>query len=181
MHEDWQESEGTRGHKYWGMGSEARKMVADHMKAKGGALRDRKTCLNLRLDNGRRHGVYVSMSTLSTPNCVVYLCMFGFVCVGSNQRFRAGKPYRFSPKDLRISLLTMFLTSMYHLLLLWTYSDLHCINVLYVLCSSVTNWHVRCEYHVLTRHELSTKPVLIEKDAGSKTRNTAACKQFERA
>jgi len=52
---------------------------------------------------------------------------------------------------------------------------------LYVLCSSVTNWHVRCEYHVLTWHELSTKLVLIEKDAGSKTRNTAACKQFERA
>jgi hypothetical protein len=29
-------------------------MVADRVKAKGGALRDRKT---LRLDNGRRHGV----------------------------------------------------------------------------------------------------------------------------
>ena len=78
MHEDWQDSEGTRGHKYWGMGSEARKMVADHVKAKGGALRDRKTCLNLRLDNGRRHGVYVSMST---PNCVVCMCMF---CVCNN-------------------------------------------------------------------------------------------------
>jgi hypothetical protein len=48
-------------------------MVADRVKAKGGALRDRKT---LRLDNGRRHGVYVSMSTLSTPNCVVCMCMF---------------------------------------------------------------------------------------------------------
>ena len=52
-------------------GSEARKMVADRVKAKGGALRDQKTCLNLRLDNGRRHGAYVSMSTLSMPNCVV--------------------------------------------------------------------------------------------------------------
>ena len=79
MHEDWQDSEGTRGHKYWGMGSEARKMVADHVKAKGGALRDRKTCLNLRLDNGRRHGVYVSMST---PNCVVCMCMFVCVIIG---------------------------------------------------------------------------------------------------
>ena len=29
MHEDWQDSEGTGGHKYRGMGSEARKMVAD--------------------------------------------------------------------------------------------------------------------------------------------------------
>jgi hypothetical protein len=59
MHENRQDSEGTRGHnlKYWGMGSEARKMVADRVKAKGGALRDRKTYLNLRLDNGRRHGV----------------------------------------------------------------------------------------------------------------------------
>jgi hypothetical protein len=47
MHEDWQDSEGTDG-KYWGMGSEARKMVADRVKAKGGALRNRKTCLNLR-------------------------------------------------------------------------------------------------------------------------------------
>jgi len=46
----------TRGHnlKYWGMGSEARKMVPDRVKAKGGALRDRKTCLNLRLDNCQR-------------------------------------------------------------------------------------------------------------------------------
>ncbi|KAJ8581056.1 hypothetical protein M405DRAFT_847282 [Rhizopogon salebrosus TDB-379] len=59
-HEDWQDSEGTGGHKYWGMGSEARKTVADRVKAKGGALRDRKTRLNLRLGNGRRHayGVY---------------------------------------------------------------------------------------------------------------------------
>jgi hypothetical protein len=71
MHEDWQDSKGTRWHKYWGMGSEARKMVADRVKAKGDALRDRKTCLNLRLDNGRRHGAYASMSTLSMPNCVV--------------------------------------------------------------------------------------------------------------
>jgi hypothetical protein len=53
-------------------------MVADRVKVKGGALRDRKTCLNLRLDNGRRHGVYVSMST---PNCVVCMCMFQCVCV----------------------------------------------------------------------------------------------------
>jgi len=76
------ESEGTRGHKYWGMGSEARNMVADHMKAKGGALRDRKTCLNLYSDNGRRHGVYMGMSMLSTPNCVVCLCMFVCVIIG---------------------------------------------------------------------------------------------------
>ena len=43
------------------MGSEARKMVADYVKAEGGAMRDQKTCLNLRLDNGRRHGVYQCM------------------------------------------------------------------------------------------------------------------------
>jgi hypothetical protein len=52
------------------MGSEARKTVADRVKAKGGALRDRKTRLNLRLGNGRRHGVYV-----------VCMCMF---CVCNN-------------------------------------------------------------------------------------------------
>jgi hypothetical protein len=74
-HEDWQDSEGTGGHKYWEMGSEARKTVPDRVKAKGGALRDRKTRLNLRLGNGRRHGVYVSMSTLSTLNCVVCVCL----------------------------------------------------------------------------------------------------------
>ena len=56
----------------WGMGSEARKMVADRVKAKGGALRDRKTCLTLRLDKGRQHGVYVSMST--------YVCAYFVVC-----------------------------------------------------------------------------------------------------
>jgi hypothetical protein len=78
-HEDWQDSEGTGGHKYWEMGSEARKTVPDRVKAKGGTLRDRKTRLNLRLGNGRRHGVYVSISTLSTLNCVVCTCMF--VCV----------------------------------------------------------------------------------------------------
>ena len=65
------------------MGSEARKTVADHVKAKGGALRDQKTCLNLRLDNGRRHGVYVSMST---PNCVVCMCMFVCVIIGRMER-----------------------------------------------------------------------------------------------
>jgi len=69
MHENWRDSEGARGHKYWRMGSEARKMVADRVKAKGSALRDRKTCLNLRLDNGRRHGVL-------TSNCVVCMCIF---------------------------------------------------------------------------------------------------------
>ena len=58
-------------------------MVADHMKAKGGALRDRKTCLNLHLDNSRRHGVYVSMST---PNCVVCMCMFVCVIIGRMER-----------------------------------------------------------------------------------------------
>jgi hypothetical protein len=73
--EDWQDSEGTGGHKYWGMGSEAQKTVAYRVKAKGGALRDRKTRLNLRLGYGRRHGVYASMSTLSTLNCVEYICV----------------------------------------------------------------------------------------------------------
>ena len=42
MHEDWQDSEGTRGYKYqWGMDSKARRMVADHVKTNGGALKDR--------------------------------------------------------------------------------------------------------------------------------------------
>ena len=59
---------------YWGMGSEARKMVADRVKAKGGALRDRKTCLNLRLDNGRPHGVYVCQRC-QRPT-VLYVCVF---------------------------------------------------------------------------------------------------------
>ena len=63
-------------------------MVADHMKAKGGALRDRKTCLNLHLDNSRRHGVYVSMST---PNCVVCMCMFVCVIIGRMERHRVWK------------------------------------------------------------------------------------------
>jgi hypothetical protein len=48
-------------------------MVADRVKAKGGALRDRKTCLNLRLDKGRQHGVYVSI--MST-----YVCVYFVVC-----------------------------------------------------------------------------------------------------
>jgi hypothetical protein len=87
-HEDWQDSEGTGGHKYWEMGSEARKTVPDRVKAKGGALRDRKTRLNLRLGNERRHGVYVSMSTLSTLNCVVCMCMFVCVIIGRMQRHR---------------------------------------------------------------------------------------------
>jgi hypothetical protein len=85
MHEDWQESEGTRGHKYWGMGSEARKMVADHMKAKGGALRDRKTCLNLRLDNGRCVCEYVNV--VNAQLC----CMYVYVCVCNN--WTDGAPY----------------------------------------------------------------------------------------
>jgi hypothetical protein len=62
------------------------KTVADHVKAKGGALRDRKTRLNLRLGYGRRHGVYVSMSTLSTLNCVVCVCVFVCVIIGRMQR-----------------------------------------------------------------------------------------------
>jgi len=32
--------------------------------------------MNLGLDNGRQHGVYVSMLTLSMPNCVVRMCMY---------------------------------------------------------------------------------------------------------
>jgi hypothetical protein len=60
-------------------------MVADHVKAKGRALRDRKTCLNFRLDNGRRHGVYVSMST---PKLC---CMYVYVCVCNN--WTDGAPY----------------------------------------------------------------------------------------
>jgi len=72
MHEDWQDSEGTRGHKYWEMGSEARKMVADHVKAKGGPCPDRKNCLNLRLHNGRRHGVYVCQR----PTVLYYVLSF---------------------------------------------------------------------------------------------------------
>ena len=68
------------------MGSEARKTVADHVKAKGGALRDRKTCLNLHLDNGRRHGVYVSMS-LNAQLC----CMYVYVCLCNN--WTDGAPY----------------------------------------------------------------------------------------
>jgi hypothetical protein len=53
-------------------------MVADRVKAKGGALRDRKTCLNLRLDNGRRHGVYVSeyVSVVNAQLSLVCMCMF---------------------------------------------------------------------------------------------------------
>jgi hypothetical protein len=69
------------------MGSEAQKTVADRVKAKGGALRDRKTHLNLRLGYGRRHGVYVSMmSTLSTLNCVVCMCVFVCVIIGRMHR-----------------------------------------------------------------------------------------------
>ena len=49
------------------------------MKAKGGALRDRKTCLNLRLDNGRRHGVYVSECVMfqrcQHTNVTMFLCV----------------------------------------------------------------------------------------------------------
>jgi hypothetical protein len=61
--------------------------VADHVKARGGALRDRKTRLNLRqLGYGRRHGVYVSMSRLSTLNCVVCMCVFVCVIIGRMQR-----------------------------------------------------------------------------------------------
>ena len=85
LHEDWQDSEGTRGHKYWRMGSEARKIVADHVKEKGGAMRDQKTWLHLRLDNGRRHGVYGVCEYVklnSTPNCVVCMCMFVCVIIG---------------------------------------------------------------------------------------------------
>jgi hypothetical protein len=56
-----------------------RMTVADRVKAKGGALRDRKTRLNLHLGYGRRHGVYVSMSTLSTLNCVICMCVYSRV------------------------------------------------------------------------------------------------------
>jgi len=64
-------------------------MAADHVKAKESALRDRKTCLNLRLDNGRRHGLYVSMST---PNCVVCMCMFVCVIIGRMEHHKIA-PY----------------------------------------------------------------------------------------
>ena len=39
MHEDWQDSEGTGGYKYLGMGSEARKTVADRVKVPRGVGR----------------------------------------------------------------------------------------------------------------------------------------------
>jgi hypothetical protein len=55
-----------------------------------GALRDRKTRLNLRLGNGRQHGVYVSMSTLL--NCVVCMCMF---CVPSKDTQTSSVAYHF--------------------------------------------------------------------------------------
>ena len=57
-------------------GSEARKMVADWVKAEGDALRDRKAGLNLHLDNGRRHGVYVSEYVMfQRCQCVLYVCV----------------------------------------------------------------------------------------------------------
>jgi uncharacterized membrane protein len=88
------------------MGSEAQKTVADRVKAKGGALRDRKTRLNLRLGYGRRHGVYVSMSTLSTLNCVVCMCVFVCVIIGRMQHHRVGSGVQ-SHKPLAILTITI--------------------------------------------------------------------------
>jgi len=53
-------------------------MIADRVKAEGGALRDRKAGLNLHLDNGRRHGVYVSeyvMFQRCQRTTVLYVCV----------------------------------------------------------------------------------------------------------
>ena len=53
-------------------------MIADRVKAEEGALRDRKACLNLHLDNGRRHGVYVSeyvMFQRCQRTTVLYVCV----------------------------------------------------------------------------------------------------------
>jgi len=60
------------------MGPEARKMVADRVKAKGGALRDQIPDL-FELTFGQRQA---TCEYLSTPNCVVCVCFS--VCVHNN-------------------------------------------------------------------------------------------------
>jgi uncharacterized protein with LGFP repeats len=76
MHEDWQDSEGTRGHKYWGMGPEARKMVADRVKAKGGEGSEDL----FELTFGQRQSTWCVCEYVNAQLCCMYVYVSVCVC-----------------------------------------------------------------------------------------------------